>query len=208
VDVAFNYRYSSLAIRMKELLRAGAIGRVTSVDFHWYLDTRHAADYFRRWHAKTDISGSLWVHKATHHFDLLNWYLEADPAEVAAFGSLQHFGRNGTFRGERCRTCQHTKQCNFYFDIRQNPLLKMLYEAPSRIDGYVRDACVFREDIDIHDTMTATMKYSSGVQVSYSLNACMPIEDITSPATALAVGWRYDNMKTSLGLRLRQTKFS
>jgi predicted dehydrogenase len=176
VDVAFNYRYSPLSIRIKELLRAGAIGRVTSVDFHWYLDTRHGADYFRRWHAKTDISGSLWVHKATHHFDLLNWYLEADPAEVAAFGSLQHYGHNGTFRGERCRTCQHTKQCNFYFDIRQNPLLEMLYEAPSSIDGYVRDACVFREDIDIHDTMTATMSYSSGVQVSYSLNACMPIE--------------------------------
>ncbi len=176
VDVAFNYRYSPLARRIKELLLAGSIGAVTSVDFHWYLDTRHGADYFRRWHAKVEHSGSLWVHKATHHFDLLNWYLESDPAEVAAFGSLQHYGRNGAFRGERCRTCSHADTCKFYFDISKDPTLAMLYEAPSRVDGYVRDACVFREDIDIPDTMTATMRYANGVQASYSLNACMPIE--------------------------------
>ena len=52
----------------------------------------------------------------------------------------------------------------------------MLYEAPSAVDGYFRDACVFREDIDIYDTMTAAILYENGVQVSYSLNAFMPIE--------------------------------
>ena len=55
---------------IKELLMSGAIGKVTSVDFSWYLDTRHGADYFRRWHRLRSKSGSLWVHKATHHFDL------------------------------------------------------------------------------------------------------------------------------------------
>jgi hypothetical protein len=54
--------------------------------------------------------------------------------------------------------------------------LELLYEAPSQEDGYVRDACVFREDIDIPDTMSATMLYANGVQVSYSLNTFMPIE--------------------------------
>ena len=52
----------------------------------------------------------------------------------------------------------------------------MLYEAPSAEDGYFRDACVFREDIDISDTMSAAILYANGVQVSYSLNAFMPIE--------------------------------
>jgi predicted dehydrogenase len=176
IDVSFNYRYSPTAIRLKELLRSGVIGRVTSVDFHWYLDTRHGADYFRRWHAKADYSGSLFVHKSTHHFDLLNWYLESDPASVAAYGSLQRYGRNGTYRGVRCRGCTHAGTCPFYFDVAKDPLLLMLYEDPSGEDGYVRDACVFREDIDIYDTMTATIRYQSGVQVSYSVNCFMPIE--------------------------------
>jgi predicted dehydrogenase len=52
----------------------------------------------------------------------------------------------------------------------------MLYEAPSREDGYFRDGCVFREEIDIPDTMSAAILYENGVQVSYSLNTYMPIE--------------------------------
>ena len=79
VDVAFNYRFAPTARRLKELLLEKAIGEVVSVDFHWYLDVEHGADYFRRWHAFLVHSSSLFVHKATHHFDLLNWYLASDP---------------------------------------------------------------------------------------------------------------------------------
>ena len=37
--VTFNYRYSPHRAKIWELLRAGEIGDITSVDFHWYLDT-------------------------------------------------------------------------------------------------------------------------------------------------------------------------
>jgi predicted dehydrogenase len=176
VDVSFNYRFAPTAARMKELIEEGAIGDVTSVDFHWYLDNIHGADYFRRWHAYTALSGSLFVHKATHHFDLLNWYLDSDPVEVKAFGELVHYGRNGPFRSPRCKGCPHAGECPYYFDLDADPFLEPLYEGPSALDGYFRDACVFREDIDIPDTMTAVIRYASGAQVSYSLNTYMPIE--------------------------------
>ena len=176
VDVTFNYRYSPTATRLKELLLSGAIGDVASVDFHWYLDVEHGADYFRRWHAFEAHSGTLFVHKATHHFDLLNWYLASDPKEVFARGTLRHYGRMGPFRGPRCRICEHAAVCDFHIDIGNDPWLDMLYEAPSREDGYFRDGCVFREEIDIPDTMSAAILYENGVQVSYSLNTFMPIE--------------------------------
>jgi predicted dehydrogenase len=121
-------------------------------------------------------SGSLFVHKATHHFDLLNWYLQSDPKEIFARGDLRHYGRRGPFRGPRCKFCEHAEVCDFHIDIGSDPWLDMLYEAPSREDGYFRDACVFRQDIDIPDTMSAAILYASGVQVSYSLNTFMPIE--------------------------------
>jgi predicted dehydrogenase len=35
---------------------------------------------------------------------------------------------------------------------------------------------VFRQDIDIPDTMSAAILFENGVQVSYSLNAAMPLE--------------------------------
>ena len=84
---------------------SGEIGKVLSVDFAWYLDVYHGADYFRRWHAYKNGGGSLWVHKATHHFDLVNWWLGADPVEVVANGQLQVYGKNGTIRGTNCRVC-------------------------------------------------------------------------------------------------------
>jgi predicted dehydrogenase len=89
LGVTFNYRFAPKHRRIKELLLAGEIGRVSSVDVSWYLDTSHGADYFRRWHRLRSQGGSLWVHKASHHFDLVNWWLDADPVEVSAFGSLQ-----------------------------------------------------------------------------------------------------------------------
>ncbi len=110
------------------------------------------------------------------HFDLLNWYLQSVPRQVFAQGDLKVYGRNGPFRGPRCRTCPHAQACDFYFDIGADPWLDMLYEDPSREDGYLRDGCVFREDIDIPDTMSAAIVFENGVQVSYSLNAAMPVE--------------------------------
>jgi predicted dehydrogenase len=176
VDVAFNYRFAPTSRKIRELLASGRIGTVTSADFHWYLDTVHGADYFRRWHAYRRHSGSLFVHKATHHFDLLNWWIDADPVRVFAQGALRKYGAAGPYRWTRCKGCPHAGECEFYVDIGADPWLDALYEAPAAEDGYLRDACVYREDIDIWDTMSATLLYANGVQVSYSLNAYMPIE--------------------------------
>ncbi|MDR1938907.1 MAG: gfo/Idh/MocA family oxidoreductase, partial [Tannerellaceae bacterium] len=43
-------------------------------------------------------------------------------------------------------------------------------------DGYLRDGCVFREDVNIYDKMAASIRYANGVQVSYSLTAYSPYE--------------------------------
>ena len=94
IVVGFNYRFAPKHVKIKEILQSGEIGTVTGVDFHWYLDTSHGADYFRRWH-RLRQNGSLWTHKATHHFDLINWWLAADPVEVQAYGELEPLRREG-----------------------------------------------------------------------------------------------------------------
>jgi predicted dehydrogenase len=174
--VTFNYRYSPHRVKMWELLRAGEIGELTSVDFHWYLDTSHGADYFRRWHRLTEKGGTLWVHKASHHFDLLNWWIDSDPESVYALGELNFYGKNGPYRAVNCRTCPHTSQCSFYFDIMKNENMKRLYVDNEKYDGYLRDGCVFKNDVDIYDKMAATIRYKNGVQVAYSLTTYSPYE--------------------------------
>jgi predicted dehydrogenase len=176
IVVTFNYRYAPKHQKIKELIMSGEIGKVTSVDFSWYLDTRHGADYFRRWHRLRERSGSLWVHKSTHHFDLINWWLAADPVEVSAYGRLAVYGKNGPFRSTNCRNCAHTKECEYYWDLRADKNLYELYAECESADGYHRDGCVFKQDVNIFDTMNAVVRYSTDAQMSYSVNTFMPIE--------------------------------
>ncbi len=174
--VGFNYRWSPYMTKIRELLHHGTIGKVTSVDFHWYLNTYHGASYFRRWHGQRESGGTLWVHKATHHFDLLNWWLQSEPSEVFAYGALEHYGSNGPFRGKNCRNCAHTNECDFYWDITKNKTLTWLYADHEEHDGYLRDNCLFRHDINIYDKMSAQIKYANDVVVNYSLTTYSPFE--------------------------------
>jgi predicted dehydrogenase len=176
VIVAFNYRHGPHPTKIKELLMNERIGKITSVDFNWYLNVYHGADYFRRWHGIKKCSGSLWVHKATHHFDLLNWWLDSDPVEVSAYGKLEHYGKSNPFRGPRCMKCDHKDKCKFYWDITKDETMMKLYVANEKYDGYIRDNCVFRDDIDIYDKMSAQVIYANGVTVNYSLTTYSPYE--------------------------------
>lgn len=176
VIVGFNYRWSPYMTKIKELLVNNEIGKIVSVDFHWYLNTYHGASYFRRWHGLRQAGGTLWVHKATHHFDLVNWWLDSDPAEVFAYGALEHYGSNGPFRGENCRTCEHKKDCKFHYDITKSQRNMDLYVKNEKYDGYVRDNCLFRHDINIYDKMSAQIKYANDVLVNYSLTTYSPFE--------------------------------
>lgn len=176
VIVGFNYRWGPYPTKIKEMLQAGAIGRVTSVDFHWYLNTYHGASYFRRWHGLRQCGGTLWVHKATHHFDLLNWWLDSDPEEVFAYGDLEHYGSNGPFRGDNCRTCDHREECKFFWDITRDRRAMDLYVKNEHHDGYIRDSCLFRPEINIYDKMSAQIRYRDNCLVNYSLTTYSPYE--------------------------------
>jgi predicted dehydrogenase len=175
--VAFNYRYMPARSQLKELLVGGVIGDVLSVDFHWMLDTHHGADYFRRWHSQKRFSGGLMVHKATHHFDLVNWWLSAVPASVRAAGRrgfytpamAKRIGLAGPH--ERCHTCPEQQKCAFALDLAKDPNLKSLYLDQEKHDGYFRDRCVFRPDIDIEDSMNVVVTYDSEAILCYSVNA-------------------------------------
>src|SRR5688572_2354005 len=185
VRVLFNYRYSPPRTQVKDLLMNGAIGDVKSVDFHWLLNTQHGAGYIRRWHSQKKISGGLMIHKATHHFDLVNWWLGSDPEIVMAYGKKEFYTpamarRMGlSSHHERCRTCPEKDKCTFYLDLAADKNFKELYLDNEQHDGYFRDRCVFRPDIDIEDTMNVIVKYKMGATLSYSLNACNSWEGYT-----------------------------
>ena len=182
IRVTFNYRYAPYHTKVRQLVRDGAIGTPTSVHFEWLLNTDHGADYYRRWHRNKVNSGGLLVHKATHHFDLVNFWLGTEPESVFGFGSLQFYGRAAAERRGvekfyyRCHGSEEAKDDPFAIDLASNPTLKALYLDAEADSGYIRDRSVFSDDISIEDTMNLVVRYKNGVQMSYSLASYMPWE--------------------------------
>lgn len=180
--VAFNYRYSPYNTKIRELIMENTIGDVTSIHFEWLLDTHHGADYFRRWHRDKRNSGGLLVHKSTHHFDLVNFWLGSEPKTVFAFGDLMFYGReNAENRGVtdfyyRGTGSENAKDDPFALDLSKNPQLKGLYLDAEKEDGYLRDQSVFGDGISIEDTLGVMVRYKNNAIMTYSLNAYMPWE--------------------------------
>ena len=177
VRVTFNYRYSPPRSQIKQLLMDDTIGQVLSVDFQWMLDTNHGADYFRRWHRNKQNSGGLLVHKAAHHFDLINWWIGSGPYSVMADGGRVFYNEAQARRyglenhSSRCLDCPVSNKCSFYLDMNSYDIMRELYVDCEKFDGYHRDSCIFSNDIDIEDIMNVAVKYKNGVYMSYCLNA-------------------------------------
>src|SRR5579872_2404062 len=182
--VTFNYRYQPGASLLKKIMMEGAIGKPTAVDFAWTLDTRHGADYFRRWHREKDKSGGLLVHKASHHFDLINWWINSYPQRVFCMGELKFYGqRNAENRGETYSYDRYTgnpeaKDDPFALMLDSTPSLKGLYLDAEEDSGYIRDRNVMGKPVDIEDTLALTARYRNGTILNYSLVAYSPWEGV------------------------------
>jgi len=182
LTVTFNYRYAPFNSRIKEIIQSGAIGRVLSVHFEWLLNTQHGADYFRRWHRDKRNSGGLMVHKATHHFDLVNWWIASAPELVFGLGRLAFYGReNAEERGElnfyyRARGSRWAKDDPFALHLEGNERLEGLYLKAEKEDGYLRDQSVFGDGISIEDDMAVLVRYRNRATMTYHLTAYSPWE--------------------------------
>ena len=180
--VTFNYRYAPRNSQVKALLQQNIVGNIKSVHFEWLLDTRHGADYFRRWHRDKRNSGGLLVHKATHHFDLVNWWLDSYPRTVFAMGDLVFYGRdNAEARGITRFYSRGTGDPNaegdpFALDLRSDKHLKQIYYDAEFADGYRRDQSVFSDGISIEDDMSVMVRYENNATMTYHLTAYSPWE--------------------------------
>jgi predicted dehydrogenase len=180
VVVTHNYRYSPRNSALKKLIKDGSIGTPLSVTFEWVLDTAHGADYFRRWHRDKANSGGLLIHKASHHFDLVNWWLSDSPEQVYARGGVRFYGsENAAARGMAPHPERGTHEgahSPWELDLRSDPRLKALYLDAESYDGYRRDQDVFGAGVTTEDNLAVIVDYARDVTLSYALNAHAPWE--------------------------------
>lgn len=191
VIVTFNYRYNPFHRKIKEMILEGKIGRVTSVDLNWYVDTYHGASYFKRWNRNRKHSGGLSIHKSTHHFDLVNWWINQTPEQIFAYGALNYYGKNGELNpspidNRYCGSCEEKINCQYYmrWSNRRNNItakddhikVDSIEKSSRNYTNYRPDSCIFDQEIDIEDTYAVTVKYKQGAFLSYSVNFSLPYE--------------------------------
>ncbi len=179
VITTFNYRYSPRNSTLRRSSptagsapspRSTSSGRSTPCT----APTTSAAGTGRR-----RTPAGCFIHKASHHFDLVNWWIAATPVRVFASGGLRFYGaENAAARGWASgrRAAPGSKGDPFALDLAADEHLKELYLDQEHHDGYLRDRDVFDAGITIEDNLAALVDYDTGATLSYSLNAHAPWE--------------------------------
>jgi predicted dehydrogenase len=147
----FPYRYAPCNVELRRVIADGEVGAVTSVHVEWLIDTVHGAGRDRWRHREKVTSGGLLVHQASHHFDLVNWWLDDVPAVVQALGALWLHGtddvRAGAVTGRPAQSA----------------------DAAGAPDDPHRPGLA-------DDNLGVLVGYASGAMLTYSLNAHAPWE--------------------------------
>jgi myo-inositol 2-dehydrogenase / D-chiro-inositol 1-dehydrogenase len=107
VDVGFQIRRASPFVELVKRIRAGALGKLVSIDAHYYAPASSYPDrpssmskdelQLRNWQWSMNLSGDIFVEQAIHVVDICNWILDAHPTAVYATGArsvVSHFGDN------------------------------------------------------------------------------------------------------------------
>ena len=162
--MGFNVRHNSVARKMKELITEGKIGKpqsVTCTEFYYA-----GYSYFRRWHRFRKNSGGLLVEKGCHSLDLINWFIDARPMRVAAFGGLDKFVPREDC-GQSCHDCPRSNECVYYLDLdERGKRISSVIDIDARL---LRgsDTCVFNSEKDTHDNTNVIIEYENGCRATY-----------------------------------------
>lgn len=120
------------------------------------------------------------MHKFTHHFNLVNFWLHSEPETVYAQGDLRFYGKaNAEARGvtefyARSHNSEAAKEDPFALQMSESAQLTALYLDAEHEDGYYRDKSVFDDGINIEDVMGIMVRYKNKAIMTYSLNAYLP----------------------------------
>jgi predicted dehydrogenase len=151
VVVSFPLRVTSLVKQVKEIIDAGTIGTVEHVQA--YNNVPYGGVYFHSWYRDEKETGGLFLQKATHDFDYLNYILGYKPVTVCAMTSKQVF--KGTKpAGLKCIQCDENQTCAESTTLPENS---------SR-----GDFCCFATDTGNEDSGSALVRYDTGMHLSYS----------------------------------------
>ncbi len=157
VVVSFPLRYSAIARLAKEIIDSGKIGEIAQVQA--FNDVPYGRVYYHDWYRNDSITGGLWLQKATHDLDCINYIVGMKPIEICAMESKQIF-KGDMPENLKCVDCEKYDTCP------ESPkLIEKIYH-----DRVIGEYCCFAKDTGNIDSSSCIMRYANGMHATYSQN--------------------------------------
>ena len=170
--IGFNLRHHPVLMRLKELIDNGTLGKIFIAENREFYDGGRT--YFSRWNRFFESTGGLWIHKASHDFDIFNWLLGfPKPLRVSSFAAVNVFDKNhlpfeleaGKTPGPDCNNCPYQDKCKDKWVLSEEAMRLWSPEAVAE-DGYVKNLCMYLSEKDNHDNGLAMVEYENDIKVS------------------------------------------
>ena len=167
VTLGFVLRYTPFYRKMRELVRSGVCGNILNVTAEELVNTFVTRLLVGGWRRKAARSGNALLEKCCHDLDIFNWIMGKLPVRVHSFGNIKGFPKNPD-AGPRCRECQITDTCPYYFNVDDYSL-----EAQKAHEwGFLvtwTDTCVYDGEPDVCDHQLLSLEYDDGTLLSLAM---------------------------------------
>lgn len=97
-QVGYQYRYSPLYFKVKEMIQSGYIGKVSQIDCRWDRNWNWrrpvkdpSLERQINWRMYKEYSGGLPAELLSHQIDFINWAFETQPDEIIGTGGIDVF---------------------------------------------------------------------------------------------------------------------
>ena len=163
VVVSFPLRLSPVLQKVKEIVDSDQIGTVEQIVA--VNDVPYGHVYYQAWFRNYDQSGGLFLQKATHDIDYMNYLMDQTPRRISAMKALRVFGGDRPFN-LRCETCDENETCT------ESPLVRYRegFEGSEVAFDQRNGACMFSEGLELEDMGSCQIEYENGAQASYTQN--------------------------------------
>lgn len=193
VAVCHVLRYAPYFVKMRELIREGAIGEVVSIQHFEPIEHTHMAHSYVRgnWHDSKKTTPIL-LAKSCHDLDIIKWVVNKPSKQITAMGNLKWFKKENAPEGsaDRCLDCKVRKECPYdavkhYHDQRKRVYVFDLPEEKEKQGEYIMEQlrttnygrCVYRMENDQPDHYITNILFNDDVTASFSMEAFTSYHD-------------------------------
>ncbi|MGH2561308.1 MAG: Gfo/Idh/MocA family protein [Thermomicrobiales bacterium] len=161
VVVSFPLRVSALCETAKQIIQSGAIGTIEQVQAVNNVPF-YAGGYYHGWMRDEAAIGTLWLQKATHDLDYLNYLIDQRPTRIIAVESKT------VFRGDMPAGL-HCVDCDLQVTCPESPYNLFLQGVTAAVEPNDWQ-CSFAVDTGNHDSASAIIQFASGIHCVYTQN--------------------------------------